>query len=122
MCLRISSALVGLTLLAGCEGEVSQAPVGEKVACAIGEATVLAANCTLERSADGTAMVINHPDGGFRRLTRDPATGTMVSGDGADILLPQPGEGDAIAFAIGPDRYSIPRSLLDPAAQPAPAQ
>jgi hypothetical protein len=117
MSLRISSALAAAALLAACAAE-SPPPPGETVACAIGKGSDVASDCTLERVADGAEFVIHHPDGGFRRLIRDPANGALVPGDGAEVLVPEAGEGDAIAFAIGPDRYRIPRRLLDQPAAP----
>jgi hypothetical protein len=122
MSLRISSTLAAAAVLpAACAAE-SPPPPGESVVCAIGEGAEFVSNCTLERTAAGAEIVIHHPDGGFRRLLRDPATGALTPRDGAEMLVPAADEGDAIAFAIGPDRYRIPRSLLDPVAQPSRAQ
>jgi hypothetical protein len=47
-------------------------------------------------------------------LTRDPATGALAPRDGAEVLVPEQGGACAEAFAIGADRYLIPRKLLDP--------
>jgi hypothetical protein len=62
----------------------------------------------------GNDVILHHPDGGFRRLTRDPATGALAPRDGAEVLVPEQGAAGAEAFAIGADRYLIPRTLLDP--------
>jgi hypothetical protein len=113
MCLRTSSALAAL--LAAC-AEASPPPPGEAVACAIGEGAALAPDCTLEQVAGGGEIVLHHPDGGFRRFRSDPATGGLVPGDGAEVLVPEAGDGDALAFAIGTDRYRIPLSMLGPPA------
>jgi hypothetical protein len=85
------------------------------VECAIGEGAAFAEDCTLERVAGGQQIVIHHPDGGFRRLRLDAATGTLATFDGAEPLVLEEGQGIR-QFAIGPDRYRIPR---EPAAAPA---
>lgn len=112
---RIYSGLVALAALAACGAE-SAAPEGETIACAIGTGTDFAEACTLERRAGSAEIVIHHPDGGFRRLNYDPATGTIAPLDGAEQLVLEQGEG-VLQFAIGADRYRIPR---EPAAAPTP--
>jgi hypothetical protein len=115
MSLRISSApaQVGAfaAALAGCAAE-SPPPPGDTIDCAIGGEAELAAACTLETIAGSTDFVIHHPDGGFRRFTRDPATGAVVPVDGSAPLVSQSGEGGALQFAVEADRYRIPRELL----------
>ncbi len=111
MFLRISSLFAALVLLAGCGAE-SPPPPGDKVDCAIGSEATLAPVCTLEKVAGRREFVIHHPDGGFRRFTRDPATGAIAPMDGAAPLVLQAGEGGALTFAVEADRYSIPRELL----------
>ncbi|MCZ8369348.1 MAG: hypothetical protein O9293_05170 [Porphyrobacter sp.] len=115
MSLRISSALVGLGLLAGCGG-TSPPPEGETIECAIGEGAAFASACTLERVAWTQEIILHHPDGGFRRLAFDPASGALAPLDGADPVIIEPGEGP-LQFAIGADRYRIPR---EPATAPTP--
>lgn len=112
MCLRISSALAGLAALAGCGAAESVPPPGDEVACAIGAGAALSPVCTLERV--GNDVILHHPGGGFRRLTRDPATRALTPRDGAEVLVPEQGGAGVEAFAIGADRYLIPRTLLDP--------
>jgi len=112
MCLRISSPLFALALVSGCGAAESPPPPGDEVECAIGAGAALSPVCTLEKVADG--IVLHHPDGGFRRLSRDPATGALAPRDGADALVPEQGGDGAEAFAIGADRYRIPHTLLDP--------
>jgi hypothetical protein len=111
MFLRISSPFAALALLAGCGAE-SPPPPGDTVDCAIGDAADLASVCTLEKVAGSAEFVIHHPDGGFRRFTRDPATGAIAPLDGAAPLVLQAGEGGALTFAVEEDRYSIPPELL----------
>lgn len=115
MSLRISSAALSIALLAGC-GEQSPEPAGDDIACAIGQGAEFAEVCTLERVAGTPQIIIHHPDGGFRRLSYDPATGTLAPLDGAEPVVLEEGQG-VLQFAIGPDRYRIPRK---PAAAPTP--
>ena len=116
MCLRTSSALAALALLAGCGGAQSPPAPGDDIECAIGIEAEFASVCKLERVAGAQEIVIHHPDGGFRRLSFDPATGALAPLDGADPLVLEQGEG-VIQFAIGSDRYRIPR---EPLATPTP--
>ncbi len=115
MSLRIFSPIGLLVLFAGCDAAVSPPPPGEAVECAIGAGAGLSPVCTLERV--GNDVILHHPDGGFRRLIRDPATGALTPRDGAEALVPEQGEVAAEAFAIGADRYRVPRKLLDPPPQ-----
>lgn len=116
MCLRISSTLAALVLLAACGAPESPPPSGTDIECAIGTGAAFAPVCKLERIAGTQQIIIHHPDGGFRRVTFDPATGALSPLDGADPLVLEKGEG-VIQFAIGSDRYRIPR---EPPATPAP--
>lgn len=112
MCLRISSTLAGLAVLAGCGAAESVPPPGDEVVCAIGAGAALSPVCTLERV--GNDVILHHPGGGFRRLTRDRVTRALAPRDGAEVLVPEQGGAGVEAFAIGADRYLIPRTLLDP--------
>jgi hypothetical protein len=102
-----------MLLLAGC-GAASPPPPGEEVECAIGAGAELSPVCKLEIVAGGQDIVLHHPDGGFRRLTWNPATGALAPGDGAEPLVPGANAGERVQFAIGADRYRIPRALLAP--------
>ena len=110
MYLRTSSALVAMLALAGCGAE-SPPPPGVAVECAIGEGGALASDCTLERAGD--EIILHHPDGGFRRLNRDPSTGVLAARDGAEPLVTEAGEPGVAQFRIGADRYRIPLKVLD---------
>jgi hypothetical protein len=116
MSLRIFSALGLLIAVAACEDSaISPPPPGDTVDCAIGAGAELSPVCTLEQVAGTNEIVIHHPDGGFKRLIRDTATGDLAPLDGADPLVIEQGSG--VQFAVGADRYSIPPELLTPAAQ-----
>ncbi len=117
MSLRISSPLAALVLCAACSGSESPLPPGDEIDCAIGAGAAFLPVCTLERVAGTQDIVVHHPDGGFRRLTRDPATGVLAPLDGAEPLVSTADDAQALQFAIGQDRYRIPRALLEP---PAP--
>ena len=122
MSLRISSAFISLALLAACGGVESPPPPGDEVDCAIGAGSDFSPVCTLElvagaREMGTREMVLHHREGGFRRLRFYPDSGTLATFDGAEPVMPEPGEGAAVQFAIGEDRYRIPQALLEP---PAP--
>lgn len=112
MRLRTSSAIASLAVLAGC-GDVSPPPPGDMIACAIGQGADFAEVCKLERVAGSHTVILHHPDGGFRRVKFDPASGTFAQLDGAEPLVSEKGEG-VRQFAIGPDRYRLPREPLVP--------
>jgi len=111
--LRTSSALAALAVLAGC-GSASPPPPGEAIDCAIGAGAALSPVCTLEQVAGTGEVILHHPDGGFRRLIRDPASGALTPRDGAEPLVPAPAAAGALEFAVGADRYRIPQALLAP--------
>ncbi|MFN4019287.1 MAG: hypothetical protein ACK4IC_02085 [Erythrobacter sp.] len=92
---------------------MSPPPPGDDIACAIGAGADFSPVCTLEKAAGTSQIVLHHPDGGFRRLVRDPATGALATRDGADPLVQEARTQDAVQFAIGADRYRIPLPLLD---------
>ena len=118
MSLRISSIAIASTLLAGCGGEESLPPEGDTVECAIGVGADFAEVCTLESVSDGKANFLLHaPDGSFRRLMIDPASGEFGSVDGADVLEIVSQDGKMAEFQIAEDRYRIPHRLVR---KPAP--
>lgn len=118
MSLRISSTLALALALAGCGAEqTSPPPPGDTVECAIGAGAELSAVCTLERVAASGEIIIHHPDGGFRRLGRDAQSGALIPLDGAELLVPEEGGANVLAFAVGTDRYRIPGKLLEPPAR-----
>ncbi len=112
MSLRISSALGLFALLAACGAEESPPPPGDTLECALGAGAALSPVCTLEVVAGGAEIILHHPDGGFRRLARDPASNTLTPRDGADPLMIEADDTDALTIAIGADRYRIARRFV----------
>jgi hypothetical protein len=103
--------------MTACGDEVSPPPPGDLVDCAIGEAADLAQVCTLERVAGTEGFVVHHPDGGFRRFTREPATGDIATVDGADNVVTTEDYGGVLTFQVGADRYEL---ISEPAAASRP--
>jgi hypothetical protein len=113
MSLRISSAaLGGVVLAAGC-APAAPPPPGEAIACALGRTAAFAKACTLEREDTAGRFVLHHPGGGFRRFTRDPQTGEVMTADGAERVSDQASAGEYLAFALGENRYRVPLRLLE---------
>lgn len=107
-------------LLAACSGEAADQAVDENslIACAIGGASELTRNCSVERSvADGVlTLVIHHDDGGFRRLTVTTDGTGVITADGADAARITVFDGE-IEVVVGQDRYILPATIADNAAQ-----
>lgn len=109
MFLRISS--IGLAFsLAACgaapEDKVATAAPDDRIECATGGAAEFTKACAVERG-EGTALVLRHADGGFRRIEL-AADGTITAADGSD----EPG-GKALSdgrfeLTLGSDRYRLP--------------
>ncbi|MFM7348880.1 MAG: hypothetical protein ACKO01_05260 [Erythrobacter sp.] len=119
-----SVLLVTVALVGGCDAQAdlspspdavaSASPAGPAITCAVAGSTTLGPGCLIERLAGGSEIVLYHPDGGFRRIVRDPATGTLRARDGAELLVVEERGADAIRFAVGADRYRVPLALLEP--------
>jgi hypothetical protein len=109
MSLRTFSLCTVLTL-AACsaapEDKVATAAPDDRIECATGGAAEFAKACAVERG-EGTALVLRHADGGFRRIEL-AADGTITAADGSD----EPG-GEALPdgrfeLTLGNDRYRLP--------------
>ena len=66
----------------------------------MGPGSELAPDCLVER--DGDNLVIRHPDGSFRRLTRNGKTLSSADGAGEPIMER---EGETVEFSVDGDRY-----------------
>lgn len=89
-----------------------QAPVGARIACAVGGGARLAPDCAVTRTVrDGRTLVtISGPDGGFRRLEAG-ADGTGIdTADGAFHARAAREPSGEVALAIEDDRYRLPAS------------
>ena len=121
------AAVVGVSLLAACSGDApaddALVDEGSLIACAIGSATEFTRNCSVERAVvDGVlTLVINHEDGGFRRLTvMDDGSG-VTAADGADQATITVFDGE-IEVTIDGDRYLLPATIAGEAASPDAAE
>ncbi|MEM7664342.1 MAG: hypothetical protein AAF250_00665 [Pseudomonadota bacterium] len=122
MCLRISSALLALVLIAGCSTE-SPAPDGDTIDCAIGPGADFSDVCTLESVAAnagdvGKALLLHAPDGSFRRVAFDHQLNEWSAADGADGIAvieeqtsAESSDGHFILEIAG-DRYVVPWAML----------
>jgi len=106
--MRIFSALGIATLCAACSGEVSPAPEGQAIDCAIGVGAEMGPDCIGERltSGDSQQFIIHHPDGSFRRFEFLPDDAGIGLADGAGELL-QERDGDTLLLTIDDARNPI---------------
>lgn len=83
------------------------------VPCALAGATSFQGICTVERSVsgDGLALVMHHPDGGFRRLLVTTDGRGVVTADGADQATVTVVDPSTIEVAVGRDRYRLPATV-----------
>jgi hypothetical protein len=99
-----------LIALAGCsaapEDKVATAAPDDRIECATGGATDFTRACAVERG-EGTALVIRHADGGFRRIEL-AADGTITAGDGSDEPNGKALPDGRFELTLGSDRYRLP--------------
>lgn len=120
----LAAALLAPSLLLGCDQtRPQQGDDGKAVAdaaaraasvpCALAGKAVFTQNCTVERtvSGDGLALVIHHPDGGFRRLLVTTDGRGVVTADGADQAAVSIVDPSTIEVSIGEDRYRLPATV-----------
>lgn len=83
------------------------------VPCALAGSATFTQNCTVERtvSGDGLALVMHHPDGGFRRLLVTTDGRGVVTADGADQAVVSVVDPGTIEVSIGDDRYRLPATV-----------
>jgi len=121
MYLRTFSAILAGLLVASCGDEPTIVDIvsdDEAIECGIGPGADYAPVCELEwvDSEEGganRAFLLNHPDGGFRRLELDPVTATLSAQDGAGEIVELPSAVDGVfEFSIDGDRYQITLSAL----------
>jgi hypothetical protein len=109
-----------LLLLAACSSgasDTSGAPVAEQtdnvIDCAVGGATAFAHTCAVERSEEQGALVlvVQHPDGGFRRFEVLDGGHSLTPADGAEAGRTTK-TADGLEVAVGGDRYRFPAKML----------
>jgi outer membrane lipoprotein-sorting protein len=83
------------------------------VPCALGGSATFQQRCTVERtvSGDGLALVMHHPDGGFRRLLVTTDGRGVVTADGADEAAVSVIDPGTIEVTVGDDRYRLPATV-----------
>lgn len=101
-----ASALLLLALAACDEAPDGKGENSVPVACALQGASEFTGECHLVRMGEGEdrAVVMRHPDGGFRKLAPADTPAGLVELDGAQQARSWR-EGDAIILQIGDDRY-----------------
>jgi len=114
MCLRISSALGLLGVLAACGGETPPPP-GTPVDCKLAGQEAFGADCTVEVSLAGgeRLFVLWNPDGSFHRLRATNNERWLETADGADQARVERGEATLIVD-VGGDAYILQQDLVVP--------
>lgn len=84
-----------------------------RIECAGHATATMAADCTIERTADqdGTLLTLRQPDGGFHRLriTRDGRG--VIAADGSEAAKVTVVGDNRIEVAIGGARYRLPATV-----------
>ena len=127
--MRISSTLLLLLLLAGCDRagqggadtralarvEAEQRRDAEDdgmILCARGDAA-LTRSCTVEQmqGPDGLILTVRQPDGGFHRLLATRDGRGVVAADGAQQADVTVAGNDGIDVVLGDDHYRLPATV-----------
>ncbi|MEH3039609.1 MAG: hypothetical protein PGN21_06040 [Sphingomonas paucimobilis] len=119
-------ALAALLLLAGCDPKPDAAILANieaeqraaaddagRIECAANPAAQLAADCTIERTADrdGTLLTLRQSDGGFHRLRIANDGRGVVAADGSEVAKVTVVGDNRIEVAIGGARYRLPATV-----------
>ena len=125
---RIASALLPfvLVLSAACEKQpadpvIAAADHAAHVSCALANVNDFKPTCTIEKivSSDGLALVMHHPDGGFRRLIVTTDGRGVIAADGAQDARVSIVDPATIEVAVDTDRYRLPATVKG---QPLPVR
>lgn len=118
--------LVAVLLLVGCDPKPDPAVLANieaeqraaaddagRIECAADPAAPLAADCTIERTADrdGTLLTLRQPDGGFHRLRIAGDGRGVVAADGSEAAKVTVVGDNRIEVAIGGARYRLPATV-----------
>ena len=109
MAARAFLACSALMIVAACGGEVSPAPEGQTIECAIGAGAEMGPDCVGELvvASDEQVFVIHHPDGSFQRFEMLPNDAGIGLADGAGVLS-QERDGDMLLLTTEDARYRLP--------------
>jgi hypothetical protein len=91
------------------------------IACALGGKTTFANDCGVEQLVQGDAryLIVQHPDGGFRRFRQVDDGRGVVAADGVEEASAKWAQDGTLEVAVGQDRYRFPaRMRPDNAAKP----
>ncbi len=79
------------------------------VECALAGAASFAPDCSMElhEDADGRAVIVRHPDGGFRRFQLGVPGRGLITADGMEQAEVIPEDG-VVEVQVGADRYRLP--------------
>jgi hypothetical protein len=118
--------LFSLILLSACQKQeddpvIQAAARAPAVACALAGAAAFKPICTIEKviTNEGLALIIHHPDGGFRRLIVTTDGRGVVTADGADEAHVSVVDPFTIEVTVGQDRYRLPATVKG---QPLPVR
>ena len=108
MFMRISSALVAILMIAGCDSAEEPLP-GNAIGCALGGSANFVEDCTMERQDrdEASLLLVWHPDGGFRRFELGVAGQGIITADGVEPAQVDQGDG-IVEVRVGGDRYRLP--------------
>lgn len=124
--------LAGLIILSACGGDAASdlqnaesdadkaAALDGKVECALAGSAAFERTCTTEQiaGAQGTILVIRHPDGGFRRFDILTDGRGLAPADGFDETRISLLSDGMIEVSSGDDKYRLPAQIKG---QSAPA-
>jgi hypothetical protein len=89
------------------EDKVATAAPDDRIECATGGAIDFTRACAVEKG-EGTALVLRHADGGFRRIDLAP-DGTITASDGSDDPNGKALPDGRFELTLGSDRYRLPQ-------------
>lgn len=117
--MRALAGALALLALGACS-QSSEAPLPDPedmIDCALAGAAEFARTCVVERSTESEALflTVRHPDGVFRRFEVVADGRGIVTADGAEPAEISVEESH-IVVAVSADRYRLPATIADSAA------
>lgn len=94
-------------------GQRSAADDAGRIECAADATAPLAADCTIERTADadGVVLTVRQPDGAFHRLRIAGDGRGVIAADGAETAKVTVVGDNRMEVAIGGARYRLPATV-----------